>query len=75
MVSSWQRNGVRYWRLQTEDAEVVASTDATYTPHHPPAHAKFEVYSVKKGMSTFLGYALGDHAARLYACFCRAFSR
>lgn len=72
---SWNFNGCRYWALRTDTAEIVASVPAGYTPHNPPMHAKFEVYSVKQGLAQFLGYLEGDQRARAHSCFSQAFSK
>jgi len=71
---TWTFRGLKYWSLVTDDAEIVASITASYTPHHPPAHATFEVYRRKNGLSEFVGHAEGEAARRIHACFCHAFS-
>jgi hypothetical protein len=73
--SQWTRNGYRYWQLKTADAEIVASIPVGYTPHHPPMHAKYELYSIKKGLAKFLGYLEGEQLARAHRCFSQAFAR
>ncbi len=73
--SAWALNGFRYWRIATADAEIVASIPFTYTPHFPPMHAKYEIYSVKKGLAKFLGYLEGEQLARAHQAFVTAFRR
>ena len=72
---SWTHNGFKYWSLRTADAEIVASMPENYTPHSPPTHAKYEVYSVKKGLPRFLGYLQGEQLARARRSFHQAFAR
>jgi len=73
---SWTFNGFRYWRLVTGDAEIVASIPEGYTPYHPPLHANYEIYSIKRGgPPKFLGYLEGDRRARAHLCFSQAFAR
>lgn len=74
VIARWTRNGFRYWQLKADDAEVVASVPAAYAGNAPPADAKIEAYSVKKGMSTFLGYLVGEQHARALACFQHVFA-
>lgn len=74
-TSTWTRNGSRYWRLITATAEIVAVMPESYTPYHPPMHAKFEIYSIEKGLATFHGYLEGEQLARAHSCFSRAFAR
>lgn len=71
---SWAFNGRRYWAIQVDGGEVVASTVDAYTPHFPPLGASFEVYRTKRGIPQFLGYAQGATRERLYTCFCHAFA-
>ena len=73
--ASWTRDGFKYWRLLTADAEIVARMPATYTPYWPPAHAAYEIYSVRKGLAKFLGYLEGAQAERAHLCFRQVFSR
>ena len=72
---SWTRNGFKYWSLRTPDAEIVASIPESYTPYFPPMHAKYELYTVKKGLPRFRGYLEGEQLARAHLCFQHAFSR
>lgn len=72
---SWVRNGFKYWRLVTGDAEIVASIPEGYTPYHPPMHAKYEIYTIKKGLAKFHGYLEGEQRARAHLCFQQAFSK
>lgn len=72
---SWTSNGYRYWSLVTAEAEVVASVPEGYTPHFPPMHATYEVYTIKKGLAKFEGYAEGEQRARLHHAFGCAFGR
>lgn len=71
---TWWFNGRRYWQLEVDGAEVVASTVDGYWAHYPPLSASFEVYRVKDGLSSFLGYAEGTARERLAACFREAFT-
>jgi hypothetical protein len=73
--STWIQNGRKYWRLITDDAEIVASMPEAYTPYCPPMHAKYEIYSIKKGLAMFHGYLEGEQLARAHLCFQQAFSR
>ncbi len=72
---AWVHNGRKYWVLYAEGAEIVASIGDTYTPYYPPMHATYEIYSVKKGLSKFLGYLEGEQLARAHQAFSRAFAR
>ncbi len=72
--SSWTLNGFKYWQLRTADAEIVASIPESYAPYHPPMHAKYELYTVKKGLAKFVGYLEGEQLARAHLCFHEAFS-
>lgn len=71
---TWALNGYRYWSLQVEGTEVIASIPENYTPHFPPAHAKIELYSMKKGLAKFLGYLDGEQKARVHQAFRQAFA-
>jgi len=71
--SAWTLNGFRYWRIVTVDAEIVASIPDTYTPHFPPMHAKYEIYTLRKGFATFRGYLEGEQLSRAHSCFATAF--
>ena len=73
--SAWTSNGFRYWRIVTETAEIVASISNSYTPHFPPMHAKYEIYTIKRGMARFRGYLEGEQLARAHLCMGHAFGR
>lgn len=74
-AASWTSNGFKYWRLVTAEAEIVASIPESYTPYAPPMHAKFELYTLKKGLAKFHGYLEGEQRARAHLCFTQAFSK
>lgn len=74
-ATTWTHNGRKYWRLVTSEAEIVASIPVNYTPYHPPMHAKYELYTIKKGLAAFVGYLEGEQLARAHLCFSQAFSK
>lgn len=74
-MKSWTCNGVRYWQLKTIDAEIVASIPEGYAPHVPPEYAKYELYTIKKGLAAFQGYLQGEQLTRAHRCFAATFER
>lgn len=71
--SSWSARGKNYFRLETATAVTIAvlpgevrMASPMFAVHHL---ATVEVYAVKAGMETFLGYAEGEQKRRLLTCF------
>ena len=77
--ATWRAHGIRFWRLETGAAEIVAVLeDFQWTARAtPPLHAAWEIYSLdaKSGLAAFAGYLAGDKAERAHAIFAQAFAQ